>query len=232
MSSVSDAGEPVAAAGVSFERAEFDKPQHAPLSCDFCKKPVGHQYWQIAKRTACAGCRASVERELAASTSRASFVRAAQYGALAAAAGSVGWIIISRVTGYAIGIVAIGIGFVVGKAVRKGAGGFGAPRYQYLAMFLTYSAIALASLPAIFEALAHASSEHASHAPSHVGLGSVLWAWLVILGFAYASPFLGGVRSVMGLFIIGIGLYEAWKFTRAVPIEVLGPFSIERAPPL
>ena len=228
--SVADEAESVAAAGVSFERAEFDKPQQAPLACGFCKKPVSGEYWQIAKRTACASCRASLERELANSASRATFLRAAQYGGLAAAAGSVGWIVISKVTGYEIGIVAIGIGYLVGKAVRKGAGGFGAPRYQYLAMFLTYSAIALASLPAIFEAIAQTASHPASHAPSHVGLGSVLWAWLMILGIAYASPFLSGMRNIMGLFIIAIGLYEAWKFTRAAPIEVLGPFSIEGAP--
>ena len=40
------------------------------------------------------------------------------------------------------------------------------------------------------------------------------------------------MRSIMGLFIIAIGLYEAWKLTRAVPIEVLGPFSIDTQPPV
>ena len=53
---------------------------------------------------------------------------------------------IRKITGYEIGIVAIGIGYLVGKAVRKGAGGFGGTRYQVLAVFLTYAAIALASL--------------------------------------------------------------------------------------
>lgn len=216
--------------GVSFERAELDKPQQAPLSCGFCKGPVRGQYWQIAKRTACVNCRATFEREVHASTSRASFVRAAQHGALAAGAGSVGWIIITKLTGYEIGVVAIGIGYVVGKAVRKGAGGFGGPRYQYLAMFLTYSAIALASLPAIFDAIAQ-NAPHTSAASSHVSVLGMLWAWLVLLGFAYASPFLRGASSVMGLVIIAIGLFEAWKLTRPLPIEVLGPFSIEGAPP-
>jgi hypothetical protein len=98
-------------------------------------------------------------------------------------------------------------------------------------MFLTYSAIALASLPAILEAIAHSSAQHGSQPPSHVGAAAVLWAWLVLLGFAYASPFLGGMRSIMGLFIIAIGLYEAWKLTRAVPIEVLGPFSLDAGRP-
>jgi len=92
---------------------------------------------------------------------------------------------------------------------------------------LTYSAIALASLPAIFEALRHSHASDASNTASQVGLGGMLWGWLVLLAFAYASPFLGGVQNIMGLFIIAIGLYEAWKLTRAVPLQVLGPFPIE-----
>ena len=224
---MSDANESATSGGLSFERAEFENQQKETLSCGYCKKPLSVQYWQIAKRPACAECRGIVERQLQASQSRAAFIGALQYGVLAAIAGSVGWIVISKVTGYEIGIVAIGIGYLVGKAVRKGAGGFGGKRYQYLAMFLTYSAIALASLPAIFEALRHSHASDSSASASHVGLGGMLWGWLVLLAFAYASPFLGGVQNIMGLFIIAIGLYEAWKLTRALPLNVLGPYPIE-----
>ena len=227
---MSDVNEPAAPGEVSFERAEFESQHAATLSCGYCKKPLSVQYWQIAKRPACAECRAAVQRELEASKSRARFIGALQYGALAAAAGSVGWIVISKVTGYEIGIVAIGIGYLVGQAVRKGAGGYGGTRYQYLAMFLTYSAIALASLPSIFEAIRHSPPSGASAAHGPVGFGAVLLAWGALLALAYASPFLGGMSNIMGLFIIGIGLYEAWKLTRAVPLQVLGPFAIESAP--
>ena len=228
---MSDADEPAAPGGLSFERAEFENQREAALSCGYCKKPLSVQYWQIAKRPACADCRAVVERVLEASTSRARLIGALHHGALASAAGSVAWIVISKVTGYEIGIVAIGIGYLVGKAVRKGAGGFGGTRYQYLAMFLTYSAIALASLPSIFEAIRHAPPGDVSSAHPSVGFGAMLMAWGMLLAFAYASPFLGGARNIMGLFIIGIGLYEAWKLTRAIPLQVLGPFPIESSAP-
>jgi hypothetical protein len=46
------------------------------------------------------------------------------------------------------------------------------------------------------------------------------------------SPFLGGTENVIGWFIIAIGLYQAWKLTRALPIEVLGPFSLGPARPV
>lgn len=224
---MSEADESVPDDGLSFERAEFEARREPTLSCGYCKKPLSIQYWQIAKKPACAECRTVVEREVASSKSSARFLGALQYGALAAVGGSVAWIVISKVTGYEIGIVAIGIGYFVGKAVRKGAGGFGGPRYQYLAMFLTYSAIALASVPAILEALRHSHASGSEAARSPVGLGSMLWAWLVLLAFAYASPFLGGAQNIMGLVIIGIGLYEAWKLTRSIPLRVLGPFPIE-----
>jgi hypothetical protein len=214
---------------LSFERAEFESQATPGLACAFCRRPIAKQYWQINKRAACAECRGQVQREVEGSMSRAHFLGALQYGALAAAAGSVGWIVISKLTGFEIGIVAIGIGYLVGKAVRKGAGGFGGRRYQVLAMLLTYSAIALASLPAIFEALRQAP--HHAAAAAAPGPAAMLWAWTLILGIALASPFLGGVRNFMGLIIIAIGLYEAWKLTRAVPVQVLGPFAIETSPP-
>lgn len=226
---MSESGETAGAGTVSFERAEFDTPQKPELACGFCKRPIVDRYYQIANRAACERCRASLARELVAGASPKSFLRAFQFGALAAMAGCVVWILISKVTGYELGIVAIGVGVVVGKAVRKGARGIGGPRYQYLAVFLTYSAIALASLPAIFQAIAHSASQHPSEPSGPVTVLSFLWAWMVLLALAYASPFLGGIQNIMGWFIIAIGLYEAWKFTRAVPIEVLGPFSIERA---
>jgi hypothetical protein len=226
---MSDVEPTTTGSALSFERAEFESQATAGLACAFCRRPIDKQYWQINKRAACAECRGQVQREVEGSMSRARFLGALQYGVLAAAAGSVGWIVISKLTGYEIGIVAIGIGYLVGKAVRKGAGGFGGRRYQVLAMLLTYSAIALASLPAIFEALRQAPHhEAASAAP---GLAAMLWGWTLILGIALASPFLGGVQNFMGLIIIGIGLYEAWKLTRAVPVQLLGPFAIETSPP-
>ena len=215
---------------LSFERAEFESQATPGLVCGFCRRPIAKQYWQINKRAACVECRTQVQREIDGSMSRAHFLGALQYGVLAAAAGSVGWIVVVRLAkGGQWGIFAIGVGYLVGKAVRKGAGGFGGRRYQVLAMLLTYSAIALASLPAIFEALRQAP--HHDAAAAAPGLAAMLWGWTLILGIALASPFLGGIQNFMGLIIIGIGLYEAWKFTRAVPVQVLGPFAIQTSPP-
>ncbi|HWZ89830.1 MAG TPA: hypothetical protein VNW92_13300 [Polyangiaceae bacterium] len=222
---MSDADEPAAPGGLSFERAEFENQREAALSCGYCKKPLSVQYWQIAKRPACADCRGVVEREIEAGKSLKRFLGALQYGALAAAAGCLGWILVSKITAalsgdgrsMQIGFVAIGVGYLVGKAVRKGAGGQGGPRYQVLALFLTYSAIALASLPDVLEVVRSSPNGERASLPG-------------LIFFAYELPFLGGTQNIIGLFIIAIGLYEAWKLTRALPLHVLGPFPIQSDP--
>ncbi len=172
------------------------------------------RYWEISKRPACESCRAVVQRELSASGSQRYLVRAIGYGLGAAIAGSVVWELIEKLFHAQVGIVAIGIGYVVGRAVRKGAGGFGARRYQVLAVLLTYSSIALASLPEVLMV-----------APPGASLP-------MLIGLSFISPFLGGTENVIGWFIIGIGLYQAWKLTRALPIQVLGPFSLGPAKPV
>ena len=50
---------------------------------------------------------------------------------------------------------------------------------------------------------------------------------LVLL--ACAAPFLAGVQNVIGIVIIGIGLYEAWKLNRRVPFEITGPHPVATA---
>jgi hypothetical protein len=52
------------------------------------------------------------------------------------------------------------------------------------------------------------------------------WAVFVVMvfGLAFAAPFLAGAKNIIGILIIGIALYEAWKINRKVPIS--GPFRI------
>ena len=43
---------------------------------------------------------------------------------------------------------------------------------------------------------------------------SPIAAIAILIGLFLALPFLGGLENLMGLIIIAIGLYEAWKFNR------------------
>jgi Sec-independent protein secretion pathway component TatC len=56
---------------------------------------------------------------------------------------------------------------------------------------------------------------------------SFVLAILIIFGLAFASPFLAGFENIMGLIIIAIALYEAWKLNKRVPVS--GPFRMATA---
>jgi hypothetical protein len=59
-----------------------------------------------------------------------------------------------------LGIVAILVGFMVGKAVRKGSGNRGGAGYQVLAVLITYCCIAANYMPDIAEFLVQDAREH------------------------------------------------------------------------
>jgi hypothetical protein len=56
------------------------------------------------------------------------------------------------------------------------------------------------------------------------GLG-MLW----LFGDALAAPFLAGFRNILGLFIIGLGLYEAWRLNRRPQLVLSGPHRLKAA---
>lgn len=62
-------------------------------------------------------------------------------------------------------------------------------------------------------------------------LGLALVAVFVIV-LAYAAPFLGGVENIIGIAIIGFGLWEAWRINRRQQHTITGPFRVgDAAPP-
>jgi hypothetical protein len=48
----------------------------------------------------------------------------------------------------------------------------------------------------------------------------------VVVALIFAVPFLAGMKGVMGLFIIGFALYEAWKLNRKTVLNISGPYHI------
>ena len=50
-----------------------------------------------------------------------------------------------------------------------------------------------------------------------------------IVGASLTAPVTGGANNIIGLIIVGIALYEAWKLTRAITIA--GPFRVVAAAP-
>ncbi len=205
---------------LQFERAEFTSPA-AGLACSQCGGPAMPEYYEFRSKIYCGICRQRIEQSLGQLRASGSMSLALGYGLAAAAAGFLLSWGVQAITGYQVGLIALAVGWLVGQAVRKGSGGLGGRRYQIIAVALTYVSIASSHLPAILTYF----GEHAAKSGHAIGSIQFVFAF----GLAMALPFLALPKGILGLFIIGIGLFEAWKFTRGVKVEFSGPFSVNAA---
>lgn len=193
--------------GLQFDKAEF--ASGSGKTCAACRKPIADTYFEAVGSILCASCAA---RFAANSGGFPALSRAALWGAAAALAGTIVWYAITTLLHIELAIIAIAIGYAVGIAVRRAARGVGGWKYQALAMFLTYASIVSSYVPTIIRQLSEASAERGP---------------VTVFTYAFQAPFLGGANNLIGLVIIAIGLYEAWKLNRRIPIA--GPFRVVAA---
>jgi len=161
---------------------------------------------------------------------------------------------ILAITGYEIGLVAIAVGWLVGRGVHKGSNGVGGWAFQTLAVGLTYLAIVSTYVPLIVKSARErpgkASPVAASPAAAPVAAsdsvavlpvagrdsvallpvaGKFALGVLALVAIAAAAPFLAGFENLLGLVIIGFALFQAWKMNRRVPLTFNGPYAVGRA---
>jgi hypothetical protein len=107
-----------------------------------------------------------------------------------------------------LGLIAVAVGWLVGKGIQWGTGGRGGILYQLLGVFITYFAIAAAYVPQVLQ------PETEGSGPLLVGLAE----------FVLSAPFQIATHSIFGAIVIGIGLYEAWMINKGVTLAITGPF--------
>ena len=204
MPSLPSGDEPGPAKPLDFERAEFT--DQSAWRCVICRQPVTTAYYEWKGQTLCEACGLKFMDGRVREKSPARLLRAAFLGLLAAALGAGIYFAVAWLTGYQFGLIAVVVGYLVGSAVRRGSGGLGGPAYQILALFLTYAAIVATYIP---------GSTADWTDPSDL-------AQLLLL------PVQEGSRSLIGLFIIGIALYEAWRLNQPGQMKVTGPYQVGR----
>jgi hypothetical protein len=254
-------------------------------TCKACSRPIASTYYEVNSAIICESCRAALDRPRGSRFSRG--LHATGLGLLAAIAGSVLYFAVAAITGREFGLVAIAVGYMVGKAVRKGSRGRGGWAYQTLAIGLTYLAIVSTYVPLIVKdfqkgarpakdstqvrantlmadtitisargpevgrALDSASATKRSDSgfsvaqagsptattrampvrPRHLGPGTMLLGVGALMLLAAMIPIFAGFSNIIGLIIIGIAVFEAWKLNRRVVLNITGPFRVAgRAP--
>jgi hypothetical protein len=231
-----------------FSTAEY---AHLPGSevCRICGNGIAGEYFRVNNQMACGKCAAEAKQGQP-TDSHSAFARGLLLGVGAAVLGLILYATFTIVTGWYIGYVALGVGWLVGTAIRKGSNGIGGKRYQIAAVLLTYASISLASIPILIsyavkhhQARQHQSSQVSSSDSSSTSETAGNSAeprtqkrqvnWTAAIGqlalWGLASPFLqlqDPVHGIIGLFILFIGLRIAYRLTIATPLSVDGPYQV------
>jgi hypothetical protein len=240
MSEPTSSSAPADASSLQFDRAEYapEAAQEAPgkLQCAPCGRTLLSSYFELNGVPTCAECREKIEKSFRPRPGFSGFLKAAAFGLAGAAVGAGVYYAILALANLEVGLISILVGFLAGAGVHKGSGGYGGWKYQTLAVVLTYLAIVCTYIPMIY---AEVGDQFASEAATAAGPAEALTApaadsgkppgWMlgiIVFVAALAAPFLAGFENILGLLIIGFGLYQAWKVNKAPVLAVAGPFQV------
>jgi hypothetical protein len=199
---------------MQFDKAEFGAAP--PPSCAGCQAELAGTYFEVDGHRMCPACREKIDAKPEGSPA-GRFFAALAYGLGASVVGFVIYYAVLRLTGYEVGFIAIIVGLLVGLAVKKGSRGVGGAGYQALAIGLTYLSIVSTYVPLLADGW---RQQNPGEAMSPL-------AYIVIVPYAFATPFLLGLKNIIGLFIIGFGLYEAWKINKRPKHDIRGPLELK-----
>jgi hypothetical protein len=225
--------------GLQFDRVESTQPIVA--ICSGCKGPLGETYYSAGPARICVRCRDGIQGHLEKGSAAARFFKAALLGVLAAAVGGSIWAYITYKSGGTVyGLVAIGLGYLIGIAVKKGSGERGGRGYQALALVLTYLGVAIgyvgAAIPelgkhppkATVEEKAPADSSKPGNTAKPVKVdpapAGCLLGLILVAGLCLGAPVMVGMESPITLVFLAIALWEAWKLNKGVLTHLKGPF--------
>jgi hypothetical protein len=219
---------------LQFEQAEYTADQ--PMKCGSCDQAIVHVYHELNGQIFCDRCRRNVEISVNSGSRVGRAMRAIMAGTGTAIGCALLYLAFTMITGYEFALLTIFIGYGVGRAVRWGSNGRGGWAYQTLAIVLTYLAIVTSYAPGVLAGLkgdpkteTTAAAATTPPAPSEAGrpsVGTLALGVAVLAIIVCAAPFLIGIKNVIGLFIIGVGLYEAWKTNRRLALNFSGPHRI------
>lgn len=183
------------------------------MACCSCKAPLAVEYFAINHQTFCGNCadhwRGLLEGR---GSGMVRFIHAILLGTGAALLGMAVYASVMIYANSEWALISIALGWFVGAAVRRGSTGRGGWRYQWLAAFLTYTAICAAYGVVIW------TQSPAAERSAELLIG------IIITG--YTIPFLAGSENIIGILIIGFGVWRAWQMNRAMRVDITGPHAV------
>ena len=249
---------PASAESLSFEKAAYPEPL-ATKTCAACKQVIPSEYYEVGGQIICNRCRdqlVGATRDRWAFWRALLYGGAAAAGGTLVWSLIIHFT--GYELGIIAIVVGVAVGIAVRKGSR-GRGGWKyqalAMVLTYVSITTSYVPVIVKSLAQnakepsgatapkakveLGQPAGEAGTASASPPPSTktenqspaLPLPIALLAFVaVVWGLALVAPFLAGASNIMGIIIIGIGLYEAWKYNRAV--KVSGPFRLAPSPPV
>lgn len=252
----------------------------AAPQCVVCHRPINDAYFTAGDKVVCPDCRNRYEATLRGGSGFWRFVKATALGIAAGIVGAAVWFGITYATDRILAIVSIGVGLLVGVAVRVGSEKRGGIGYQFLAVVLTYLALGVGLAPKlIMDIYEKHKADHPSLATSGgsravastqdsattrqsattqqsassatasgafddddadnappkrlAGKGlaiAIIAAVVLVVGVVLLAPIGVAFGSIIGVVIIGIALWEAWRINRSRRLSLAGPFSLAGRP--
>ena len=218
-------------------------------SCSICGVSPLDMYYVASGDVVCSDCAQEIAQKKPPEPGISGLGRALLYGSGAALLGTILYYAVLALTGVEIGFLAVIVGWLVGRAVRKGGRECGGWKLQTMAVALTYCSIIGSYVPLVIKAAAQQMEKKQSSAkdvskgaqaaqvdtakkaapPPPITAVGLLAGLLIFAALMLAMPFLAGLENILGLFIIGLGLWEAWRINRKPVLMPAGPFFAKAA---
>lgn len=184
--------------------------------CALCEKVLGTEpAARVNGRTTCAACRDAVLAEIASETDAGvKLAPIVAIGAVASAACGAAWALLIALTKSEIGFAAVGIGYAVGHAVRRAAGGRRGRRLQWVAVGCSTLGLLLGK----YFFVAHMVRGLAAAAPAAAAEGVPGWFDpRVFIFFLNVLPRMTGIYDALWLFL---ALNSAWRVVQPAQVAL------------
>jgi hypothetical protein len=217
--------------------------------CAECHGPIADTYYEVDDGVVCAACHTRVAASLETPTTGAGFARATLFGIAGAAVAVAMYFVLSAAANRDATIALVIAGFLIGKAVRIGGRRQRGRRYQWLAVTLTYLAIATTYVPFVMKGFSRDSAAEesatiaipgmtgllaavpvttpAGPAPKSLGATSVDLAELTAL--ALVAPLLESTSHPLNLIVLASALLLAWRTNPRAAVRISGPYRVRVA---
>ena len=226
--------------GLQFQTAEF-----AGRKCTVCQTVLGDSYYHLQGLDACPTCAQARLESQGTTDSGGKMMKGLLWGSGAALLGSAAFAAVA-IQGFQLSILSIGIGWLVGTAIKKGTAGHTSRKYQVMAVILTYLAIASSYIPVMIAQMPQEAKDrfastvnkgraeaNASPRPRDkpnlavallaLGVAAAL-AFVLVLALPVIDAFTSLPGGLLTLLIAFFGLQQAWKRTAPDVALVAGPY--------